>query len=309
MFIRKSIESVLHQSYYHLEIIIINDGSTDSSSEIMLEYAGQDQRIILVQKENGGIGSAYNQALKLVTGSYLMFLDSDDYFELNAVEELIALIGDSEPDMIHFGSRVIDEETGNEIAYHTFGSIDAEVKTNEGVLQNFVDKLKHPSLINLYKSTLFMDLIIFNQNVGIDELMTPQILLKVNHAIYTSKVYCNVVARKTSVSRSIYGEIKMKQLIDVYGFILAKVVNENSKLTEFYTIKYWSILLNRIRQIVSLNSKYSKATHKKIFMEFLRLKDSVVSTHYYRKLPFRMKMEIRLYTLMLSINMKSTDGN
>lgn len=84
----KCINSVLAQNYKNLEIIIINDGSTDRSLKLCRYYAEQDSRIVLLDKENGGVSSARNAGMKQATGKYLMFLDSDDFLPPDAVEKL-----------------------------------------------------------------------------------------------------------------------------------------------------------------------------------------------------------------------------
>lgn len=87
-FIKQSIESVIKQTYTNLEIIIVDDGSTDSSGKICDKYSKKDNRIKVIHKENGGLSSARNVGLDNATGKYVMFIDSDDFFENNSCEVL-----------------------------------------------------------------------------------------------------------------------------------------------------------------------------------------------------------------------------
>jgi len=89
-YINKCLDSVINQSYSNLEIIIVDDGSPDKSGEIADEYAKKDNRIKIIHKENGGSGSARNAGIKISTGEYLSFIDSDDWLEDNAIENLIS---------------------------------------------------------------------------------------------------------------------------------------------------------------------------------------------------------------------------
>ncbi|MDD2250513.1 MAG: glycosyltransferase family 2 protein [Candidatus Cloacimonetes bacterium] len=82
-YIARCIDSVINQSYQNLEIILINDGSTDKSGDICEVYARSDSRIRLKHKENGGLSSARNAGLEIATGDYITFLDSDDYIDLD----------------------------------------------------------------------------------------------------------------------------------------------------------------------------------------------------------------------------------
>lgn len=102
-YIRKSLESVCRQSYKDLEIIIIDDGSTDSSGIICDEYARKDKRIIVKHQKNGGAASAKNTGLKIANGEYLAFLDSDDFLELDAYEIMVRELNKYQADVVQCG--------------------------------------------------------------------------------------------------------------------------------------------------------------------------------------------------------------
>lgn len=87
-YLKKCVNSVLAQTFHNLEIILVDDGSTDASSEICDEYAKMDPRIFVIHKENGGLSSARNAGLKRATGDYITFLDSDDYISNTSYDEL-----------------------------------------------------------------------------------------------------------------------------------------------------------------------------------------------------------------------------
>ena len=84
----RCIESVRNQTYKNLEIILINDGSTDESGAICQRYAETDRRIKVIHKENGGVSTARNEALKCFSGEYITFVDADDYIEDWFIEKL-----------------------------------------------------------------------------------------------------------------------------------------------------------------------------------------------------------------------------
>ena len=106
----KCLDSIVSQSYKNLEIILVNDGSTDSSGTIIEDYAEKDKRIEVIHKLNGGIGSAYRVALEKVSGDYISFVDSDDYIDLTMFEELIVIVRDKNPDIIHFGMEFVNDK-------------------------------------------------------------------------------------------------------------------------------------------------------------------------------------------------------
>ena len=80
-YLRQNLESVANQTLKDIEIICVDDGSTDSSFEIVKEFAEKDSRFIAVSQENGGAGAARNNGLRRAKGKYLSFLDSDDFFD------------------------------------------------------------------------------------------------------------------------------------------------------------------------------------------------------------------------------------
>lgn len=85
-YLRQALDSIVNQTYTNLEIIIVNDGSADSSLNICEEYSKKDNRIVLISVPNGGLGAARNHGLEKATGEYIVFLDSDDFCPLNAIE-------------------------------------------------------------------------------------------------------------------------------------------------------------------------------------------------------------------------------
>ena len=87
-YLRECIESLINQTYTDIEILLIDDGSTDNSLKICKEYQKKDKRIKVITKENGGLSSTRNVGLDHVTGDFIMFCDSDDFFAPNTVEKM-----------------------------------------------------------------------------------------------------------------------------------------------------------------------------------------------------------------------------
>ena len=89
-YLERCLNSIIGQTFNNIEIICVDDGSTDRSGEILDRLMQTDSRIIVIHKKNGGLSSARNTALSFVKGKYVCFVDSDDWLENNAIEELVA---------------------------------------------------------------------------------------------------------------------------------------------------------------------------------------------------------------------------
>ncbi len=103
-YLNKSIKTVLSQSFKDFELLLVDDCSPDKSGAICDEYAMQDSRVkVLHLVENGGAGNARNEAMKLVQGKYLCFLDADDYFDNNMLENLVNSVSENPAKVVIFG--------------------------------------------------------------------------------------------------------------------------------------------------------------------------------------------------------------
>ena len=116
-YLEQCLDSIVNQSYRNLEIILVDDGSTHESGDICDRYAEQDGRIQVVHKKNGGQSSARNVALDMMTGEWVLFVDSDDWIELNTLELLFEQ-KDERADIVEFGfSYSYLEEESNQLLY------------------------------------------------------------------------------------------------------------------------------------------------------------------------------------------------
>ena len=125
-YLKDCLDSVVNQTLEDIEIICVNDGSTDNSLAILEEYAEKDSRIKIITQENKGLGGARNTGLYHANGEYISFIDSDDWIELNTFEELYNMSKNLDLDMLMFQMKVFNIETGEfiEDQYNNIDSID-----------------------------------------------------------------------------------------------------------------------------------------------------------------------------------------
>jgi glycosyltransferase involved in cell wall biosynthesis len=121
-YIEKTIDSAIKQTEHDIEIILVDDGSTDHSGCICDEFANVDARIRVVHKENGGLSSARNAGTQIATSEYVMYLDGDDYLKENAVERVLQMMREYPSDFIQFMYQEVED--GKEPSAQTeFGQI------------------------------------------------------------------------------------------------------------------------------------------------------------------------------------------
>lgn len=114
-YLSRCVDSILAQTYQNLEIILVNDGTKDSSDVICDNYAAQDSRIRVIHKENGGLSSARNAGLDISRGEYIAFVDSDDWIEPDAYEKMLATAQELDVKLVVGGRYDVDEKTGKKM--------------------------------------------------------------------------------------------------------------------------------------------------------------------------------------------------
>lgn len=113
-YIEKCICSIQKQTFSDIEIIIINDGSTDGSGRILRKLEAQDSRILLLKQENQGVAVARNLGVEKATGKYITFVDGDDYLEIDYIEKMYVQAEKNKSDMVICGLTYVDE-SGKEL--------------------------------------------------------------------------------------------------------------------------------------------------------------------------------------------------
>ena len=134
--ISEAIESVIGQTYKNWELIIINDGSTDHTINILEQFVARDKRIMVISTSNQGVSSARNQGIIVAKSKWIAFLDSDDQWESDKLKRQIEVIKqDSTIDLVFTGSAFIDQ-VGRKLSYYL--SVPTEITYNKLLKQNII---------------------------------------------------------------------------------------------------------------------------------------------------------------------------
>ena len=154
-YLDRCMKSILQQTYHRLEIILVDDGSTDASAAMCDAYARRDSRIRVVHKQNGGLSDARNAGLELAAGDYIGYVDSDDWIEPDMYEYLLENALKYQADIAVCGrvERYVDKEVVR-------GFSEIEVLAREPALKYLLqnDLLQNYAWDKLYKQELFQDL-------------------------------------------------------------------------------------------------------------------------------------------------------
>lgn len=149
-FLRPCIDSILAQSFCDLEIILVDDGSTDESPEICDGYAALDKRVICIHQENAGAAAARNRGLKVSTGKYIAFVDSDDWIDQDMYETMVSAAEERSCDLV-ICDCVKESETGSQTYTHELpgGSYDREAMVAQYFPQLLMpDSVEYPVTIS-----------------------------------------------------------------------------------------------------------------------------------------------------------------
>lgn len=233
-YIERCVLSLVNQTYNNLQIILVDDGSHDSCPKICDDFANKDSRISVIHKKNGGLSDARNAGISKAIGDYLLFVDSDDYLEVNAVEMFLntldvvnekvdIVVGDIREISIDGG---ISYQTHTNILKNTIYSAKEYVKKSIKCKQFFV-----PACVNLYRTDFFRinNFKFFNDIYFEDLDLIPRIFLKADKVCYTNYAFYNYEKRENSITTG--GNLMKKQFSAeiVLNHLFSIVLDEEDK--------------------------------------------------------------------------------
>lgn len=226
-YLKNCINSILNQSYKNIEIILVDDGSTDESSSICDLYVKKDNRIKVIHKENGGLSDARNMGIKSARGKYITFVDSDDYLDENYVKALYILITENNSDIACSRMKKTDSLNDKIInkneKINIYNSIDA---IKEILYQRNIDN-SAPS--KLFKKDLFEN-ILFPVGYAFEDLDTMyKLFLQANKIVSTTNNYYLYYQRQDSILHT----VKDKTIND----LLTIIDNMNKNLINYGELK------------------------------------------------------------------------
>ena len=199
-YLEKCITSIINQTYNNLQIIIVDDGSTDCSGTMCNKFAEIDSRIEVIHRANGGLSSARNEGLRYVTGSILSFIDSDDWIELDFYENMINYMEENSVDIVMCGVKAIRNHVHieNRFLYFENNCVIAHNQALQMVLQ---DKIGSQVWCKIYKMQLWDGVQFPGGRLYEDIPTTYKIFARSTTSVgYVAKPMYNYVLRDGSIS-------------------------------------------------------------------------------------------------------------
>ncbi|EJE4554116.1 glycosyltransferase family 2 protein [Vibrio parahaemolyticus] len=249
-YVRKSLNSVLNQSYSDLEILVVNDGSTDSSHEICIEVIENDPRVTYITQKNQGLSMARNVALKQATGELLMFLDSDDYLLPDAVRLLVEQYKKYQPDVIVAGHKV---EFGNKVT-DGFNFNNDILTGNEALLRLLANEIPHVAWGKIFSRRVY-SLIQFPVGQICEDLCEIAMSLSRSKTVLLSNVEALVYLRRAGSIMHSYKKKAFKDAYSVHSMLEERLAQSYEK--SFYQTrldaKYVKMMVQNVNLAIRAN--------------------------------------------------------
>lgn len=307
-YIKKCIECILSQTYNNFELILVNDGSTDKSLDIILKYKN-NPHIIIINKNNSGQSDTRLQGLLQAKGEYVYFVDSDDFIEPYTLEKLIEQIIKTEADIV-FGRYRLVNENGSVIREQKPYKV-KKLEGTENILRDAicVTNFKASLCIKLIKRTLLIDSytddirsVHFNEDVLLSIILASHS----KKVVFINEIIYNVLQRKNSLTRDLKPELIMsnEKIFNIIRCYLRDNGFWESCCNEFYngyvkTIAYTiSIAALKSKSLSEFNSYY-KLLDKNSLFQSLELKQQKNRLYITNKIVYTIIKHNRLFYLII----------
>lgn len=280
-YLERCVNSILTQTYYDLEIILVNDGSTDKTGEICEKFAEIDSRVKVVHKTNGGLSDARNAGIDIAKGEFCAFVDGDDYVEPDAYETMVFEMRNPNVSLVSAGIFAEDVEGNKSISmsaeYLILDKREAFIN-----LLGTVRSIGHSSCNKLFRMKLFNGLRYKKGIINEDMEILPKILDACDHVVLLNKPVYHYIKRAGSITEAEFSAWKYQSINIPFGVLsLCKAkYSELVPYANYYVMDSLFKLLEELtgsknrkvflRQELVLRVKIMKA-----FFECMKSKDTI----------------------------------
>ena len=224
IYIEECIECVFHQTQKEIEVIAINDGSTDDSLDILLRMQKKYPELIILSQENNGLGYARNVGISRARGEYIYFLDSDDYILENTLEKCYECASENKLDLVLFDAFEFEESVErrpivpNYSDRHNIIEERGQIFSGINFLEKYCQKAYAPEACFMYCSTNFLRMHNINFLTGLffeDNEFYCKVMILAERVMYIPEMFYQYRCRKDSITGEIFNLRKAKDHIEV----------------------------------------------------------------------------------------------
>ncbi len=269
IYLKKCLDSIIHQTYSEIEVILIDDGSTDGSSEICDIFAENNVRITVIHQENRGQGNARKKGLKQAKGKYIYYIDADDWVDEDLIENLVKRIKEYRPDIISVG---VKREYGDDKIHIDSTPFADGFYDKKAIEQKIIPKLIYTDRffewgqqLTLWHYAIKKELLEVNQKKVSDQIriaedvacVFPCIVDAKNMYIY-SESYYHYRQRSNSIKRSVFLD-ELENLRLVCQVLMDKFKYSDKKQALLKKVKYlvaFELLTSVSADIMFVNGTY-----------------------------------------------------
>lgn len=294
-YIENGLASCINQTYSNIEIIVVDDGSTDSTASRIENQSSLDERIILLKQSNKGVSAARNNALRNATGDYVIFLDGDDWLEKNAVEVLINNLHKYENAFIICSRYIVDEEDKS-IRINDDTREEIEFVSNESILESFLYKYFYfqSSCYKLFDLKIIkQNNILFSEDIshGEDGLFVFTYLQYASKVVSIPIPLWDILDRVNSASNASFNERKLTAIDAAEKMLTFDITNKvRDEIIRYLIIRAETMYLEACMDGVKSNIRALKIIKSKLkeYRVFLNFRD----------IAFKEKTRYLLFTYM-----------
>lgn len=308
-YLSRCVSSIINQTYKKLEIILVNDGSPDNCGRMCDEFSKIDNRIKVIHKKNGGLSDARNAGLKIASGIYVSFLDSDDWIDQTYIEKLYKLLIESNADISVCNFKRTSDENCNLIQ----SKGDVYEFTNKEALQQFYGEFSSQLFVawgKLYKATLFKNIMYPYGKIHEDDFTTYKLLYIAQKIVLTTEQLIYYWQRNDSIMGMIFNPKHTIDLLEAYEeraqFLLGiGMENISHKTYKSIFFLYLKIYFEDTKFNKSINLEKYKLSFKNLKFILRKTKqDSYFKVFYelFYTIPFAIKIFYKV-SMFLKLNL------
>ena len=287
-YIKYCLETVINQTYKNIEIILVDDGSTDMSGTICDEYERKDSRIKVIHKENGGLSDARNAGLKIANGEYITFVDSDDCIAYNFIEILVTMMEKNNAEISICNYKSVEEDFSlkeknledNINKVHTFNNI-------ECIKEMYFAKIKGLEFVawgKMYLKKLFLnnEIIYPKGKIHEDTYTTYKLIYNAKKIVFNEMKLYYYRQRNGSIMNT---KFNIKYLDKLEAILETCAFFDKNSQVDLLQLAFNDYLKNSIKLYYKLHVHYNDIEKEKIKREIIKNSKSVYD-YYIKKIKY-----------------------